>query len=90
MKTNLEKVYMALKEGYRTSTTISLVTGLPMSHCSSYLNELKGIGVAEIAHRYSIAVFSSPRRSHVWRLRKDKGIKNTFIQRDQNDQSKNH
>jgi len=69
MKTQLEKVYAALKEGGTTSIEISAMTGLPMEHCSSYLNELKHMGVAEIVHRNWVT-FTGPGRAHLWCLKK--------------------
>lgn len=39
-------VLEALSNGHRTSPEIAEVTGIPLKHCSAYLNELKKAGLA--------------------------------------------
>ncbi len=40
-------VLMALFAGYRTSSEIAEFTGIPLKHCSAYLNELRKAGLAQ-------------------------------------------
>lgn len=68
MKKQMQRVIDALVEGAQTSREVSDITGLPLHHCSAWLNELRLAGIAKIVRRNHIRFNDRHRYSHQWAL----------------------